>query len=183
MKFTRYLANLITLLRIVGTAVLLFLPLFSVPFYAVYTLTGVTDVLDGAVARATGTAGEFGAKLDSVADLFFYTVLLLRLIRYLIWLLPPFIWWLVAGILLIRLGAYAVAAVKYHRFATLHTYLNKLTGFSLFLLPYFLLLPFGKIYCFIVCAIGFLASLEELILHLIRHRYNPEVKSLVFSSL
>ena len=67
MRKTLFSANAITLLRISGTAVLLFLRPFSPAFFVVYTLTGVTDVLDGFVARKTGTASDFGAKLDSAA--------------------------------------------------------------------------------------------------------------------
>ena len=42
----------------------------------IYTFAGLTDVLDGWLARKTGRASEFGARLDSVADLLFYSVLL-----------------------------------------------------------------------------------------------------------
>ena len=79
MRKTLFSANAITLLRISGTAVLLFLRPFSPAFFVVYTLTGVTDVLDGFVARKTGTASDFGAKLDSAADLLFYGVMLLKI--------------------------------------------------------------------------------------------------------
>ena len=57
---------------------LLFLPLGSVRFLAVYTIAGLTDVLDGWLARKTGTASPFGARLDSIADLLFYGILILR---------------------------------------------------------------------------------------------------------
>ena len=93
MRKTLFSANAITLLRISGTAVLLFLRPFSPAFFVVYTLTGVTDVLDGFVARKTGTASDFGAKLDSAADLLFYGVMLLKIFPVLsvilLHLLPP----------------------------------------------------------------------------------------------
>ena len=81
MKKLRISANTITALRIAGTVGLVFLTPFSTAFFAVYALTGVTDVLDGWVARRTHTATAGGAMLDSVADLFFYSVMLLKL-RY-----------------------------------------------------------------------------------------------------
>ena len=48
-------------------------------FFAIYALTGLTDVLDGWIARKMGSASQFGAKLDSVADLIFYAVMLIMI--------------------------------------------------------------------------------------------------------
>ena len=65
------LPNIITSLRIAGTAGLLFaLPLTPL-YFAIYTFGGLSDVLDGWIARHMGTASDFGARLDSIADLFF----------------------------------------------------------------------------------------------------------------
>ena len=58
-------ANSITLLRIVGSIGLLFPAPMSPLFLGIYTLTGLTDVLDGWLARKTGTTSDFGARLDS----------------------------------------------------------------------------------------------------------------------
>ncbi len=44
------MANFITGLRIVFSVVLLFCPVFSPAFYALYIAAGVTDMIDGAVA-------------------------------------------------------------------------------------------------------------------------------------
>ena len=115
------LADSMTALRILASGCLLVLPMGSKWFLAVYTLAGLTDALDGWVARKTGTSSEFGARLDSIADLLFYGILLFRLFPVLWRLLPRKIWYAVGAVLLIRLTAYAIAAVKYHRFASLHT--------------------------------------------------------------
>lgn len=43
------------------------------PLFAVLVLGAVlTDILDGPIARYLGTAGRFGANVDSAADLLFY---------------------------------------------------------------------------------------------------------------
>lgn len=60
------LANLITGTRILCSAALLFCPAFSAPFYVLYLMAGLTDMVDGAVARKTGTVSTFGAKLDMI---------------------------------------------------------------------------------------------------------------------
>ena len=47
------IANIITGSRIVFSLLLLFIPLTSAWFYALYLLCGLTDMIDGAVARKT----------------------------------------------------------------------------------------------------------------------------------
>ena len=75
----KQLPNLMTMLRIVGTVVMAFLPPLCAAFYIVYTICGLTDVLDGWFARRFDAGSEFGAKLDSAADLLFYAVMLIKL--------------------------------------------------------------------------------------------------------
>ena len=60
------MADTVTSMRMAGSLFLLFLPLKSIWFFGVYTLTGFTDILDGWLARKTGRASEFGARLDSM---------------------------------------------------------------------------------------------------------------------
>lgn len=47
-------------MRIVISTVLLFFPAFSPGFFLFCVLAGTTDMIDGAVARKTGTVSEFG---------------------------------------------------------------------------------------------------------------------------
>ncbi len=63
------MANIITIVRILCNIALLFCSVFSVEFYALYITAGISDILDGIIARKTHSAGEFGAKLDTVADM------------------------------------------------------------------------------------------------------------------
>lgn len=170
--------NMITFIRMLGTICLLFVSLFTPGFYIIYTISGCSDVLDGWVARVTKSSSEFGAKLDSVADLLFYAMLLVKILPLLIKMLPGWIWYCVGFVLLLRLGAYLTAALKYHRFATLHTYFNKLTGFAVFLIPYVMELEMitkysiGLCYSVGLCVVGGISSLEELLIHLSEKEYD-----------
>lgn len=172
-------ADTITALRIAFSLFLLFLPLPSAGFFAVYTVTGLTYVLDGWLARKTGTASDFGARLDSAADLLFYGTVLFRLFPVLWQKLPAGIWYCVTVILLVRLTAYAAAAIQCHRFAALHTRLNKLTGAAVFLLPWVLAVSTGVIYSWAVCALAFAASLEELAIHHRGKDFTPDRESVL----
>ena len=175
-------ADILTLLRMAGTAFLAALKPLSGGFFLLYALTGVTDVLDGWIARKTNTECDFGARLDSAADLLFYAVMLLRVFPALWQALPGSIWYAVAFIVLVRLAAYLTAAVKYRRFASLHTYLNKFTGFAVFLIPFSLLTDYACVFCWSVSAVAMVSSLEELVLHLQSRVYNPNTKSFFYKS-
>lgn len=171
--------NLLTVFRMLGTLVLVCLPPLTVPFFVLYLICSTTDIADGVIARKTGTVSNFGARLDSVADILFYAVMLARLFPTLWVTLPVQVWWLVGAALLSRLCAYLTAACRYHCFAALHTYLNKCTGALLFALPFLLLTPIVIPFSFVVCVMGVLASAEELCLHLFSPVYDANVKSLL----
>ena len=172
------IADTITSVRMVASLFLLFLPLSSARFIALYTFTGLTDILYGWLARKTGTASDFGARLDSIADLLFYGIVLVRLFPVLWEELPVEIWYVVAAVLIVRLAAYITAAVKYHQFASLHTWLNKLTGAAIFLLPYVLAVSTGIVYSWAICILAFAASAEELTIHFYRREYRADIKSI-----
>ena len=74
------MANTITFLRIAVSIVLLFCPVFSPAFYVFYIVAGVSDMLDGFVARKTNTANRFGARLDTIADFVLVVVCLIKLL-------------------------------------------------------------------------------------------------------
>ena len=177
MKKYLTLPNCITLLRMVSTVVMAFLEPLSQAFFAVYTFAGITDALDGFVARLTKTMSKFGAKLDSVADLLFYSVMLLKILPTLNKILPWYIWLAVAVVLVLRLTAYAIAAIKEKQFSAHHTILNKITGFCVFCVPYILPLSFAAALCWIPCIAGGLASAEEILIQTTAYgkRYKKEV--------
>ncbi len=90
---------------------LLFLPLSSAWFSILYLLCGLTDMIDGTIARRTGAVSQFGARLDTASDLVFALVCggrLLPLMRLPIWL-----WvWIIMAALIKTLN---IAAVFIHK--------------------------------------------------------------------
>ena len=173
------IADTVTASRIALSLVLLFLPLRSVRFLAVYTLSGLTDAADGTLARKTGTAGDFGARLDSIADLSFFGVLMLKLLPVVYYEMPEGIWYGVCAVLVVRCAAYVVGAIRYRRFAPVHTWLNKLTGGAIFLLPYALVFSYGTGFLKIVCALALLAAAEELAINIRFKEYCADRKSIL----
>ena len=127
------MANFITVIRIICSIILLFCPVFSPAFYVLYITAGVSDMIDGTVARKTGTVSEIESKLDSAADFVFVVVCLIKLIPAIhipIWLT---IWMImIAVIKVINLIRGYVARKE---IVACHTVMNKMTGLLLFVLP------------------------------------------------
>ena len=171
MTFLKMLPNLITSLRIGGTVSLFILEPLSLAFFVIYTFCGLTDVLDGFLARKLKVTSELGSLLDSIADLMFYGVMFAKILPILTRLLPRFVWMIVALAVLIRIASYLVAAAKYHRFVSLHTILNKATGFLVFLIPYFLDTSLGVAICAVGAVTALFSSAEELVIHLGSREY------------
>ena len=153
------MANFVTCIRILCAAALVFMPAFSPAFYALYLLGGVTDMLDGFIARRTSPVSPFGARLDTAADFAFAAVCLYKLLP----LLEPPVWlcvW-IALIAVIKLVSVISGWVVYRRFVTAHTPMNRLTGLLLFALP--LLLPAVdlRFAAGVVCAVATIAAVQE----------------------
>ena len=127
------MANIITGIRILLSVALLFFPVFSSVFYILYTAAGLSDMIDGTVARKTGTVSKSGSKLDTSADLVLVIVCLIKLIPVLhipTWL---FIW--ISIVALIKMINIISGYVMYKEFVPVHTVMNKVTGILLFILP------------------------------------------------
>jgi CDP-diacylglycerol--glycerol-3-phosphate 3-phosphatidyltransferase len=127
----RYLPNVISVLRIAGSIGLLFCDVAGWLFWALYALCGISDMVDGWLARNLQAESKTGAVLDSVADIVFVACCAIRLLPVLeipVWLC---IW---AGIIVtIKIINQISALVLCKRFCFPHTLANKLTGFLLFL--------------------------------------------------
>lgn len=74
------MANIVTSIRILCSIALLLCPVFSTSFYAFYIAAGITDIIDGTVARKTNTVSEFGSKPDTFADFVLVVACLIKLI-------------------------------------------------------------------------------------------------------
>ena len=129
----KHIANIITTSRIVFSLPLLFLPLSSAWFYVFYLLCGLSDMIDGTVARRTNSASEFGARLDTVSDFVFMIVALIKFVPYLH--IPTWLWMWIGVIAVMKLGNAAWGFVRTKKLISPHTVLNKVTGLLLFLLP------------------------------------------------
>ena len=153
------MANIITSIRIVLSVGLLFCPTFSPVFYELYIAAGFSDMIDGAVARKTGAVSEFGSRLDTIADIVFVAVCLIKLLPVLhvpVWL---YIW--IAIIAFIKVANIAVGFVGQKELISVHSMMNKLTGGLLFVLPLTLAFIDPRYSGAVVCIVATAAAIQE----------------------
>lgn len=163
-KSIKNVPNYITMLRILASVGLLFAAPFSILFFLLYLTCGISDVLDGYIARKMNASSKFGQVFDSISDLIFVGVVLLIFIPIIN--LPLWIIYWIAAIAVIRLISIIFGLAKYRQLAFLHTYANKATGIVLFCFP-FLFSVFGKeITASILCCIASISAVEELLINL-----------------
>lgn len=149
------MANLATGSRILLSFLLLLVPPFAPSFYVLYILCGVTDMIDGPIARKTGSESALGARLDSIADALFVLVCMVRILPS-VEILP----WIGLVAILCAFNLLQGFARR-KRLIMLHTAANKLTGGLLFALP--LVLPVANVNLAVipVCAVATFASIQE----------------------
>ena len=159
MDMKKQAANILTVFRILGSMLLLFVPVFSAAFYSVYLLCGFTDMIDGTVARMTGSASRFGERLDTAADIVFVAAALIKFLPNLP--IPLWLWLWGGGIAVIRIGNILLGYVFRKEVATLHTALNKVTGLLLFLLPLTVSIMDFRYSSMAVCAVATVSAIQE----------------------
>ena len=155
----KYFANILTGLRILGSMLLLFVPVFSAVFYGLYLLCGFTDMIDGTVARKTGSASRFGEKLDTAADIVFVAAALIRFLPNLP--IPLWLWIWGGGIAAIRIGNILLGYIFRKEFTSCHTLANKVTGLLLFFLPLTAAFVEFRYSAMAVCAVATVSAIQE----------------------
>ena len=153
------MANLITSIRILCSIALLFCAALSPAFYTLYITAGVSDMLDGWVARKTNTVSDFSSKLDTVADIFFVAVCLVKLLPDLH--LPVWIYAWIAVIASIKVLNIVYDYAIRKQFLADHSILNKVTGALLFALPLTLSVINVKYSATAVCVVATIAAVKE----------------------
>lgn len=167
----KYIPNIITASRIALSAVLLFTEPFSAIFFVVYLLCGLSDVLDGFLARRLNAQSKLGAVLDSVSDIVFFGVALFLLLPVYATFIP-----LIAAVAGLRVVNIIISAVKYKKPRFLHTYGNKAAGAAVFLLPIVTILTDTAAAVTVSCIIAAAASAEETLIFILSDNPDTDIR-------
>lgn len=172
----KLIANYISISRIFLGLILALLKPLSIEFLVIYSFCGISDILDGFIARKTYTTSKLGEKLDSVADLIMCIVLIIVLYPIINLTVEIIIWIVIIGI--IRVMSMTVVFIKYKTFGMLHTYGNKITGVMLFIFPLSLKYLQSDIMVYIVCVLASISAIEEFLINLSSNKFQANRKSI-----
>jgi CDP-diacylglycerol--glycerol-3-phosphate 3-phosphatidyltransferase len=143
-------------------------------------LAGLTDVLDGPVARYTGKSSEYGGQLDSTADI----LLMASIFWWFVLLKPeffldnatPLVVWAVIGTV-----AVVATYIRFGRFGNLHLYSAKAAGVLgyIFAVSFFILDGYNTLFFHIAVTVAILGSAETLLVALTRRRVDSRIGSIL----
>lgn len=153
------IANIITIIRILCSIAILFCNALSPVFYTLYIIAGVSDMVDGYIARRTNSVSELGAKLDTIADFVFVVVCLIKLLPVLT--IPSWLWIWIGVIALIKIINIISGLVVQKKFVAIHSIMNKITGFLLFVFPLTLSFVELKYSAIFVCIFATFTAIQE----------------------
>lgn len=153
------IANIITGFRVLISIALLFCPVFSPVFYVLYLIAGLSDMIDGTIARRMNTVSEFDARFDTAADFVFVVVCLIKFLPVIS--IPAWLYVWIVLIALIKIIIIISGYVVQKKLVAVHSVMNKMTGVLLFILPLtFLIVPL-KYLAISVCAVATFAAVQE----------------------
>jgi phosphatidylglycerophosphate synthase len=175
-------ADVLTILRLLAIPVLWVLAYGerSMELGIVLALAGLTDVLDGPVARRTGRSSRYGSQLDSVADI----LLMGSIVMWMAWLYPtffgdnfqPLLAWVVIGV-----AALLATLVRFGRVGNLHLYTAKVAGVVAYVFAVWLFVTGGYHPAFFRLAVGLaiLGATETLLVALTRDQVDERMGSIL----
>lgn len=153
------IANIITGFRVLISIALLFCPVFSPVFYVLYLIAGLSDMIDGTIARRMNTVSEFGARFDTAADFVFVVVCLIKFLPVIS--IPAWLYVWIVLIALIKIIIIISGYVVQKKLVAVHSVMNKMTGVLLFILPLTFLIVQLKYLAIPVCAVATFAAVQE----------------------
>ncbi len=168
-----------------------FYRLLAFPFILWFALSGkenlfavflvinlLTDVADGLIARAFKMESEFGARLDSLADIFTYLLAFTGIYIFRLQDFIPHLTSFIAFLVMMSLIV-IVSLIKFGKFPSFHLYTTRIGGyiqggFFIALFTYGFITPLY----YLMIAWGIMSAIEHITIQLIIPRMRSNVKGL-----
>lgn len=151
--------NIISVSRILLSIIMYFVEAYSILFWLLYSACGVSDIIDGYIARKTNCESRLGSILDSVADIVFISAAIMVFVSAIS--IPTGILLWIILIAFIKITSLLIGYFKYRAFVSFHTYLNKATGLILFCFPYLYNVINTNLAAILVCTVASISATEE----------------------
>ena len=147
-------------------------------FLIMFIIIGVTDKLDGTLARYLNQTSHLGAKLDTMADMIFYPLIAIWIYRF----TPEVVkgWWILiiilAALFFIKM---ILGKIKFGEIPVFHTIGGKTFAASLyFFMIIAILYPEHAAQIFpVLCIIGYVNQLEEMYIFITRDKVDENIRS------
>ena len=150
-------ANYISVSRIIMSIILFVTETLSIAFSIIYIYCGISDMLDGFIARKSNNESMIGASLDSVADIMFVIVAIVKILPALNLSNEIVVWVII--IALIKIVNVISSYIYYKRIILPHTVANKITGLLLFIVP--LITANSVVLEIIICIVVTFSAIQE----------------------
>ena len=147
-------------------------------FLIMFIVIGVTDKLDGTLARYLNQTTALGAKLDTIADMVFYPLIALWLYRFESGVVGE--WWnLVYFLLALYFFKMVTGKIKFGYVPAFHTIGAKTFSASLYFFMIAAILDpvLAKSIFPVLCVIGYINQMEETYILLTRDRVDENIRS------
>ena len=185
------LSDLKTIPNILSISRLILIPAMVIPAYYIdnepearliflimFIIIGVTDKLDGTLARYLNQTTALGAKLDTIADMVFYPLIALWLYRFESGVVGE--WWnLIYFLLALYFFKMVTGKIKFGYVPAFHTIGAKTFSASLYFFMIIAMLDSAlakSIFPFL-CVIGFINQIEETYILLTRNSVDENIRS------
>jgi len=175
----KHLPNVITISRFILVITLIFIPPLSPASIIIFIFAGLSDMIDGALARRIKDAhSELGAELDSMADMLMVIVTVFFLMPAMdLW---PWLWYGILVALGFKLMSAIPGIIKHRKVFFLHTISNKILAMILFIgaILYFIFGGHTGVNAYIVFLLVavFIITLEEMIIISMLDYPNKDIK-------
>jgi len=172
----KHIPNIITSTRFVFALLLAFSEPLSIPFWIFYGLAATTDLIDGPIARKLKAKSNFGATLDTTADIFF--LLCIMFCVFPILEITVFSYICIGTVFLFKAISMVYAKIKYKKIVSYHTYFNKILALFLFSFPIWIVFVDENIIIPVLAALQISVYIEELLITRMSDTPDANIKSI-----
>jgi CDP-diacylglycerol--glycerol-3-phosphate 3-phosphatidyltransferase len=179
----KYKGNIITFPNILSFSRIMLSPIIFIVkenktlLFSVLLLIGLTDILDGYIARKNKIRTIIGSWLDSLADFIFYILLVVYLILFEINVVNKMKYYVLI-IITLKLFTIIICFTKHREIGFLHTLGNKITGLIIFIGFCIFILLKDTIVINIGIIISIISSLEESMITIVEKKYESDIKGI-----
>lgn len=176
----RQIPNMLSILRIILSILLIPFLTVHIAFIIIYILIGITDILDGFIARRFKCESDFGAKLDSIGDFVFYIILVFLFLKLYLPILKADHVIVLTEIVFLRFFNLFITKLKYKKVVFIHTIANKVSGVIVYFIPLIFLFIQNNFVIWIILIVVLIAALEELLITVKYSVPNLNTRSIFF---